>query len=274
LAVQAVDPSVTIPYWDFTIESALNVTIFDSIMFTSETFGSLVEPTNATWGWTYRDDPLLTAAIPDGRWAGLQVDMDMYIDLYSNYAYMRSPWNANPSPFISRFSTYITPLPECSSFYELISYDTLTDFLKNAPNGVHSTTHGSIGSVYGCDMLDELREAGIISDEATQIALCQKWGFYMKELYRANMISARGDCSYEDTNPQDHIIDEIDCGYVCSSDSQTLRIMDLKIKDLLNNKLGSLTTAQWDTVRDFICDGNSYLIYQGDHLESGNSLCN
>ena len=68
LAMQAVDPSVTLPYWDYTIESAADQTVFDSVAFTPETFGTLVEPKNHTIGWTFRDDPLLGATIRDGRW--------------------------------------------------------------------------------------------------------------------------------------------------------------------------------------------------------------
>ncbi len=48
-----------------------------------------------------------------------------------------------------------------------------------------------IGAVFGCDKLDPMRDAGIIKDEDSQLAICKKWGFYMKELYRANYIASR-----------------------------------------------------------------------------------
>ena len=53
-AMQAVDPSITLPYWDFTIDYAKNLTIFESPVFTSQTFGTLREPTDHYWGWTYK----------------------------------------------------------------------------------------------------------------------------------------------------------------------------------------------------------------------------
>lgn len=43
-AMQAVDASVTLPYWDFTIEGAYNLSVWDSPIFTADTFGSLALP--------------------------------------------------------------------------------------------------------------------------------------------------------------------------------------------------------------------------------------
>jgi len=48
-AVQAVDPAVALPYWDFTIDVAENITIFESFVFTEDTFGSITKPISAYW---------------------------------------------------------------------------------------------------------------------------------------------------------------------------------------------------------------------------------
>ena len=48
-SMQTVEPSITLPYWDFTIETAYNIAVWDSPLFTSETFGSLPLPNNYTW---------------------------------------------------------------------------------------------------------------------------------------------------------------------------------------------------------------------------------
>jgi Common central domain of tyrosinase len=48
-SMQAVDPSVSLPYWDCTIEAALNIPIWDSPLFQPETFGSLVRPPDMKW---------------------------------------------------------------------------------------------------------------------------------------------------------------------------------------------------------------------------------
>jgi hypothetical protein len=36
------------------------------------------------------------------------------------------------------------------------------DFLTSAPYGAHASTHGVIGAVFGCDMLDDFTSTGII----------------------------------------------------------------------------------------------------------------
>jgi hypothetical protein len=53
LSMQSVDPSVSLPYWDFTIEGSKDQDVFSSPVFAEETFGSLPEPTDYTLGWTY-----------------------------------------------------------------------------------------------------------------------------------------------------------------------------------------------------------------------------
>jgi hypothetical protein len=53
LSMQAVNPSISLPFWDFTIDNSENITIFESFMFTNETFGTLPSPKDHKWGWTY-----------------------------------------------------------------------------------------------------------------------------------------------------------------------------------------------------------------------------
>jgi hypothetical protein len=67
---QTLSYSVSLPYWDFTIDVKENKTIFDSNMFTAETFGSLAKPKDEFWGFTYKNDKLKDSRIQDGRWAG------------------------------------------------------------------------------------------------------------------------------------------------------------------------------------------------------------
>ena len=56
LAMQAVDPSVTLPYWDYSLEEAQGKALNDSVMFTERTFGSLPQPKTPSLGFSYRDD--------------------------------------------------------------------------------------------------------------------------------------------------------------------------------------------------------------------------
>jgi hypothetical protein len=165
VSMQAVDPSVTLPYWDFTIETASNIAVWDSPVFTKDTFGSLPLPNNYTWGWLYSQNSIDDGRIPDGRWENLEVDMNTKFDeLYYAYGYMRSPWNVNPSKYIARYTSIDKTLPTCTSHYSLLEYDEIVDFLHEIPYAAHAATHGAIGGVFGCDAMSYLREAGYIND--------------------------------------------------------------------------------------------------------------
>ena len=49
LSVQAVNPAVTIPYWDYTIDAANAPYIFTSFPFRSKTFGIITQPADNTY---------------------------------------------------------------------------------------------------------------------------------------------------------------------------------------------------------------------------------
>ena len=74
-AMQAVNPAVTMPYWDFTLDVAEGKTIYDSVMFTEKTFGSITRPASLDLGFTYASDSLESTAIQDGRWAFLKSEI-------------------------------------------------------------------------------------------------------------------------------------------------------------------------------------------------------
>jgi hypothetical protein len=129
VSMQAVDPSVTLPYWDYTIETANNIAIWDSPVFTKDTFGSLPLPNNYTWGWLYSENDIDDGRIPDGRWENLEVEKNTKFDnLYYAYGYMRAPWNVNPSKYVSRYTSIDKTLPTCKSHYSLLEYDDIVDF--------------------------------------------------------------------------------------------------------------------------------------------------
>jgi hypothetical protein len=88
-AIQAVDSSVYIPYWDFTIDTSEGLSIYESPMFTPETFGTIMKPYNDSMCWQYKYDNLEDARIPDGRWANLKVEMNTkYPDLRQGISYL------------------------------------------------------------------------------------------------------------------------------------------------------------------------------------------
>jgi hypothetical protein len=263
LAMQAVNPAVSMPYWDFTIDVAENKTIFDSFVFTESTFGGMKKPKDEYWGWTYKSDSLEDSKIQSGRWANLQADLNSFDSMGNGFGYMRGPWNMNPSPYVSRFSAYSPSLPSCSDYYGGVGLDGFTDFLSTAPYGSHASTHGVIGAVYGCDKLDAVTAIGIIKDADSQLSICKKWGFYMKELYRGNYIESADDCSVSSLTESG-----VSCGFSCKADSYD-DLSDMLKSTISGQYLKSdMKSGDWEVFRDFVCSGDGYRIFVGDHLES------
>lgn len=264
LAIQAVDPSLSLPYWDYTYDTS---DLSTSIMFQESTFGTITFPAGGAY-WSYTNDSVLDAAIPDGRWAQAIAKIDdKYENLVNAFGYMRGPWNTNPSPFVSRFSiqsktsVMYEGLPNCASMYTMLQQIDMATFLDLAPFFPHASSHADIGGLFGCDVLDGLLEAGLIIDEQAKQRVCKKWTTVLKELYRADFITPSSDCSVTAYDRAG-----IQCGYECSG---TASSFTSSLSHLLGDYMPADTTgAQLDDWKDFICNGDGYKIFSGDHFEA------
>ena len=106
--LQLIDPSVSLPYWDFTIDTAASLLPYESPIFSDEMFGSMRIPLDSEVeiGYTYANNSIVDFAIQDGRWTFITAELnpDKFSGLEGGYGYMRSPWNMNPSPYVTRFT--------------------------------------------------------------------------------------------------------------------------------------------------------------------------
>lgn len=273
-SMQAIDPSITLPYWDFTIENATGIQIWDSPVFQENTFGSLAKPTDTVKGWTYELDSIEAGGITNGRWKNFRADLnEKYPDLFSAYGYMRAPWNMNPANIITRFTSMDKWLPTCESHYTLISYNLLTDFLFQVPYGAHASAHGVIGGVYGCDLFNDLLDAGYIISEDAKLNLCKNWIFYLKEFYRDNLIEPKVNCTAQDENGDySSLYEHQSCGYDCVPDMVNILFLQLQTS-ILNSDyecvdVENMPSEGWVAWKEFVCTGDGYKIFGGDHLES------
>jgi len=261
-SMQAVDPSVSLFYWDFTIDTVAGLDVYTTPYFSADTFGSITQPKNTTLGWSYRYDDLSSARIPDGRWANLKAELNAdYPELKQAYGYIRAPWNMNPNEYISRFSIappYVN-LPGCGNYKEWFEDKDFSASMKESAYGPHSTTHTAIGGVYGCDALDTLRESGYVLDSSLshQQSICLKWGFYIKEYYRGNYLTPDSDCTEESTS----------C-FTCNEDTIEDMMSMMKSSSLKSYLPTDLSEDGWQAWQDFICHGEAHKIFVGDHLES------
>ena len=95
----------------------------------------------------------------------------------------------------------------------------------------------------------------------------------MKELYRGHFIEMRNDCTYENTDSSSSsssiytTINEntMDCGFTCTDDKYDE--MPSKLKHYVDDT-GTLTDEQLEEWRDFVCEGDAWKVFSGDHLES------
>ena len=275
LSMQAVDPSVSLFYWDFTIESTNDETFYSSPMFADSAFGSLPyssmhgEGSSKEWSWRY--DSVADSYIPNGRWAGIQASANVFDSLASPFGYLRGPWNTNPGQKITRFASndlMSENIPSCRVYKTWLQEMDWNAFMQTSENAPHASIHGSIGGVYGCDMLDELYDAGYVGQDADGVDyrddICYKWPFYMKELYRADILSSKTGCTADDALTWHGTA----CGYVCNSardDDLSSVLQGLSLSNYVSNASDPLL---WEGIGDFICTGNAYRIFSGDHLES------
>ena len=192
-SVQSIDPRVSTPYWDWTIEMAMVdagelESPFESPLWTAEWFGSL----------NYAEDPVVVGphyglstteffdkgfenwAIQDGRWAFAKVrkfkDTDPDRDMYprNSYGFLRSPWNNNPSPYVTRVNfAYVKDAvdaglspakswPTCSDLYEFIQpATTAVAFMTHLEDmTVHANIHQCLGgTIFDVDSTQNLLDA-------------------------------------------------------------------------------------------------------------------
>lgn len=261
-SMQAVDPSVTIPFWDFTIDSANGTAIYDSFIMTADTFGSMKLPKDPSIGFTFADDSALDGAIQDGRWAYTPVNSyNMFDDLRTGYSFLRAPWNQNPSPYLSRFASAMDiSLPDCGSHYQAVQQTDLTTFTQTIEAGPHAKTHVRLGGTFGCDLLLPLYEQGLIKDYTSFTDMCGNWVFTLKEFYRNNYLIPMSDCSIDEDNVDDSV-----CGFTCNDPDDTF-ISEI-ISKLITSMSPNMTRADWESVKEFICEGDGQKIFYGEHLE-------
>ena len=98
LALQSVWPAGSVPYWDYTIDSAkvaveygraeISAIFKHSELFQSDFFGE-------TDSEAHR--------VTEGRFAHMELRRDYNFSTKSPYGLLRAPWNINPDKFITRY---------------------------------------------------------------------------------------------------------------------------------------------------------------------------
>mmetsp|Transcript_19557 Transcript_19557/g.43588 ORF Transcript_19557/g.43588 Transcript_19557/m.43588 type:complete len:695 (-) Transcript_19557:276-2360(-) len=266
-ALQSVDPLVSVPYWDFTIDTSEGRNALDAFVVGPDWYGGVQLPPNGA-GFTY-EDSVLDARIEGGRWNNITAEMNTeYPDLQSGYGFLRSPWNLNPSPYVSRCTLLRgrpegqTAFPSCESHYDLLQMNDMMDFFYDMQLLPHGAVHIELGGAFGCEVLEPLLQSGHILDEESLWGVCRKWFIILKEGYRANYFVPQSDCQVAPA------VTDSRCGLIGTDAGRGLyyalfqRVMGKNI---------DLTKVDSEQVWfDFIV-ANGSMIFTGDHLESAST---
>ncbi|CAM9505077.1 unnamed protein product, partial [Laminaria digitata] len=187
-SLQAVNPSIALPYWDFTVEGmAYDWTDFrDSGVFSDDWFGDAA-PRN----------PLMT---PDrGRFAYVPVmaNATEYSKVYNSYGLLRAPWNSDPNPFLTRhdhvFGYVNNRKPAgCKQYRDAVRKDSWMALTVAMNAGAHGHIHELLGGAWSADWHGFYNRTDDIILPFTHIAVP-----LMKYLWRSGYIECPETCGME-----------------------------------------------------------------------------
>jgi hypothetical protein len=152
-SIRLVDPSVTVPYWDFTREGETIYRLGEEPSYMLEMNDFLTE----TWFGSVNEEN----EIADSRWAHISMPKAQNKSTITpnSYGYLRSYWNNNNSPEVTRnlfdvcgLEATSHPVPTCGAHFRLLNATSLGDFQVQSPAEGHGPMHVHLGGMWaGCD---------------------------------------------------------------------------------------------------------------------------
>lgn len=149
-ALRSIDPSVTVPYWDFTIEGQ-QITDLDQ---KPSYFLEITPFLSDTWFGSVDEND----HIQDSHFAFAQMPKvtNTSIVTPNSYGYVRSYWNNNNDPYVTRHLFDVCGvepenkrIPDCQAHYDIVNTETLSEFQILSPNDGHGTVHVHLGGMGG-----------------------------------------------------------------------------------------------------------------------------
>ena len=147
-SLRAIDPRVTTPYWDFTIdgEAIQNLGGGPSMLPEVNDFFS------DKWFGTTDD----RSHVIDGFWAHTRSIRAHSGSVSNSYGYIRAPWNNNPDEELTRHMSDVCglepinkPIPTCATHYSVLNLTSLGTYLEMIAGYGHGPMHVNTGGVFG-----------------------------------------------------------------------------------------------------------------------------
>eukprot|EP00638_Chattonella_subsalsa_P009523 CAMPEP_0117752828 /NCGR_PEP_ID=MMETSP0947-20121206/11857_1 /TAXON_ID=44440 /ORGANISM="Chattonella subsalsa, Strain CCMP2191" /LENGTH=591 /DNA_ID=CAMNT_0005571583 /DNA_START=328 /DNA_END=2103 /DNA_ORIENTATION=+ len=263
-SLQAVNPKIALPYWDYSIDFE-SITTAEDQEFGLNNFANSELFSEKYFGAT---DPE-THRISSGRWQGLMMPTtnslsgnEAEVIPHNSFGYLRAPWSSNSDPYLLRSSTMCglsltdyLQVSDCSSFQRLMTTSTLEQFAKFVSYDPHGPVHILLGGTLNCEesyaRLHELFDEDQAND-FTSFA----FGFH-KNLYRWGILTCEEGQEYCSCPDLDYFMET----------KERREMFFLRAKDNLDTSLYS--TDQLELLADVIC--NSKLV-NGDQLQASSAF--
>ncbi len=214
-SLQAVNPMVSVPYWDYSRDAyEYGPNWRESVVFNESWFGG-TKSQNASLN-----------VIDAGAWAwtGVLADARDFSNITNPYGILRSPWNANPHPYVTRADNVFgyqaagyTTFPGCNEMHACFKHDRLSD-MNECLNGY---THGPVHIMLGGQWNVGAEASATINDyHSNRLQL-----LLFKVLWRMGYADCPTDCSSDA---------QADCRCSCSKDKRG----DLDLTEIMANVTG------------------------------------
>ncbi|CAM9494069.1 unnamed protein product [Ectocarpus sp. 6 AP-2014] len=272
-SLQRVNPKLTVPYWDFTIDGSSAGGIFGESVSSAETYSKVFTP---EWFGTYDEEDNM---LKDSRWAFTpipQMEVNNPGELTPDiYLKLRAPWNVNDRAYLTRgmgnmcgiptSNTY--PWPTCETHYDLAtSYTDFYSYVWDSLYDPHGPVHIWIGGVLDCEQSYATIRTLVGEEAAGELAM---FSFvHRKNLYREGIFQCSGTASI-DQKPEE-ILSTGQCGCLGYDLTQGNDYEDIYDRlTMADSILGDVDDDVKREVTSIIC---STPANDGDHLQASSSL--
>lgn len=231
--LQLINPAVTIPYWDYSIDmhdvynNDKNFAVFyESTVINDDWFGPM--------GSNDHDFQVVK-----GKFANIPLEATAWnvtARVTNAWGRIRSPWNTAPQPYLIRsnktygYMSSYQSAPRCSIFYDAMNYSDIMTFTKFAQANAHGAIHTFIGGVSNADWKTWIESMDWFQGEGVAL---QGFGF-IKNLWRKGYLDCPSTCS----------IDTEVSACACSCPNYESWDQDEALR-ILADVVGSFTTDTW-----------------------------
>lgn len=272
-SLRSIDPSVTVPYWDFTIEGQQITDLDQKPSYFLEITPFL---SDAWFGSVDENDH-----IQDSRFAFSQMPKVTNISIVTpnSYGYIRSYWNNNNDPYVTRHLFDICGvepenkrIPDCQAHYDIVNTQTLSDFQILSPNDGHGTVHVHLGGMGGgciesyqnfTDTWSYLLDADMTPDDI------MSHGFSMDDWVWGTVAPRRNMLEKMVMGEYFHVYKSLWRSHMCAKDgTPNLLVCPESCDDSISPneckcQVESLVngTTTWDNIYDCILSGHSQSVF-------------